>query len=84
MTEYIERNEAIEAVKHAWAKDIEPTQYIKVITAANVAPVRHGKWEEYMPILGSRDLQIHCTECGMTNNEKTPFCPQCGAKMQED
>ena len=73
MTEYIERNEAIEAVKHAWAKDIEPTQYIKVITAANVAPVRHGKWEEYMPILGSRDLQIHCTECGMTNNEKTPF-----------
>ena len=39
MTEYIEREAAIEAAKHAWAKGIEPLQYIEIIPAADVAPV---------------------------------------------
>ena len=40
MAEYIEREAAIEAVKHAWAKGLEPSQYIEIIPAADVAPVR--------------------------------------------
>ncbi len=39
MDGYIKRGEAIEAVKHAWAKGLEPSQYIEVIPAADVAPV---------------------------------------------
>ena len=46
MDEYIKREAAIEAVKHAWAKGLEPSQYIEIITAADVAPVRHGRWDD--------------------------------------
>ena len=37
--EYIGREEAILAVRHAWAKGLEPTQYIEQIPAADVTPV---------------------------------------------
>lgn len=37
--EYIGREEAILAVRHAWAKGLEPTQYIEQITAADVVEV---------------------------------------------
>ena len=39
MAEYIEKGAAIEAAKHAWAKGLEPSQYIETIPAADVAPV---------------------------------------------
>ena len=69
MDEYIKREEAIEAAKHAWAKGLEPSQYIEIIPSADVAPVRHGEW-----ILG-KDLpygwgqilknkyHLYCSEC---------------------
>lgn len=38
MAEYIDRDAAIRAVRHAWAKGLEPTQYIEEIPAANVVP----------------------------------------------
>ena len=44
MAEYIERSAAIEAAKHAWAKGLEPSQYIEILPAADVAPVVHGRW----------------------------------------
>ena len=44
MTEYIEREATIESAKHAWAKGLEPSQYIEIIAAADVVPVRHGRW----------------------------------------
>lgn len=39
MAECIDREAAIEAAKHAWAKGLEPSQYIDIIPAADVAPV---------------------------------------------
>ena len=86
MNEYIEREAAIEATKHAWAKGLEPSQYIETIPAANVAPVRHGRWIQckYM------DKSAKCSECGgyytrFTVNERYPeYCPYCGAKMDGD
>lgn len=39
MAEYIERSAAIEAAKHAWAKGLEPSQYIETLPAADVAPI---------------------------------------------
>ena len=45
MAEYIERSAAIEAAKHAWAKGLEPSQYIEALPAADVAPVVHGAWQ---------------------------------------
>ena len=88
MDEYIKREDAIEAVKHAWGKGLEPSQYIEIIPASDVAPVRHGRWicirkgyEEY-----------ECSVChGMDSNcsdyysdhvvTEQEYCPFCGAKM---
>ncbi len=39
MAEYIEHSAAIEAAKHAWAKGLEPSQYIEALPAADVVPV---------------------------------------------
>ena len=39
MAEYIKLSAAIEAAKHAWAKGLEPSQYIEALPAADVAPV---------------------------------------------
>ena len=82
MDGYINRGEAIEAVKHAWAKGIEPSQYIEDVPAADVAPVVHGRWEPGNPI---------CSVCGGDKFQDLdadiwcdwlpPFCPNCGAKM---
>ena len=39
MAEYIELSAAIEAAKHAWAKGLDPSQYIESLPAADVVPV---------------------------------------------
>ena len=81
MDEYIKREAAIEAVKHAWAKGLEPSQYIEIITVADVAPVRHGRWVKH----GRR---WQCTNCkvlmsidGTPKENLLNYCPNCGAIM---
>ena len=37
--EYIRRQDAVDAVKHAWAKGIEPSQYIESIEPVDVVQV---------------------------------------------
>ena len=39
MYDYIKREYAIEAVNHAWAKGLEPSQYIEIIPAVDAVPV---------------------------------------------
>ena len=79
MAEYIERQEAIGAAKHAWAKGLEPSQYIEIIPSADVAPVRHGRWKCH------GDCGVtECSVCGWSIEEYVgdyDYCPNCGAKM---
>ena len=88
MAEYIERSAAIEAAKHAWAKGLEPSQYIEALPAADVAPVVHGRW------IHSRyedcSEQFELVKCSQCNHEAYAmaiyvhggnYCPNCGAKM---
>lgn len=88
MAEYIEHSAAIEAAKHAWAKGLDPSQYIEALPAADVAPVVHGRWDDsgrYTFPGGS--TAVRCTNCGcaLTESEyrlnKWNYCPVCGAKM---
>ena len=90
MDEYIEREAAIEAAKHAWAKDLEPSQYIEIIPAADVSPVRHGQW---IVGTGENGLQTgyrKCSRCGEIVKYGYSFygvhnfCNYCGAKMDGD
>lgn len=77
--EYISREAAIGAVKHAWAKGLEPSQYIEILPAADVATVVHGKWVDN----GIPDSILNgCSVCGFTCGSSSFFyCPNCGAKM---
>ena len=82
MTEYIDRDAAIEAAKHAWAKGLEPSQYMEIISAVDVAPVRHGRWRCH------GDCGVtECSVCGWSIEEYVgdyAYCPNCGAKMHEE
>ena len=86
MAEYIEREAAI-----AWFMPYAHTgesidadvviSDIKGMKAADVAPVRHGRWEWCKDYDG--DSILVCSECGrVCYEEDAPYC-YCGAKMME-
>ena len=91
MDEYIEREAAIEATKHAWAKGIEPSQYIEIIPSADVAPVRHGRWICIRKGYG----EYECSVCHGVDSDcsdyygthvvtEQDYCPNCGSRMDGD
>jgi hypothetical protein len=54
---------------------------LDAIPVADVQPVQHGKWIKYT----ISDLYSHtCSICHCDVKEKTPYCPFCGAKMDDD
>lgn len=70
MAEYIERSAAIEAAKHAWAKGLEPSQYIEILPAADVAQVVHGRWDDSgRYTFPGGGTAVRCTECGCALTE---------------
>ena len=75
MADYISREAAIEAVKHAWAKGLEPSQYIEILPAADVAEVVRCK----NCIYGDYDSKPNgAMVCLRTNDgfwrQETDFC----------
>lgn len=78
--EYIDREEVILAVRHAWAKGLEPTQYIEQIPAADVTPVVHGQKIEDEGI----GVFYLCSLCGECLPYGANYCPNCGAKMDKE
>ena len=78
MDEYIKREEAIHiAFKSPFFSD-SLMEEIKAIPAADVAPVRHGRWER------TADGAALCTACNRKMNPSQygyAFCSLCGAKM---
>lgn len=75
MADYISREAAIEAVKHAWAKGLEPSQYIEILPAADVAPVVRCKdcqnWKQNVGFIDSPNG--HCFEHDIDTNGQD-FC----------
>ena len=100
MAEYIEREALMRRIKEihcaecdsyhgvrcraCWVDDT--LDYIDSEPAADVAPVRHGRWID-------KGEYAVCTECGGRSGTQydgvepipltTQFCPNCGAKMDE-
>ena len=58
----------------------DKSKFIELLSA-DVAPVRHGKW-----IFNDDWWEFICTNChkGIGNIKKYPFCPNCGARMNEE
>ena len=94
MAEYIKREYAIDAVLDVYYDtpdiDLSGEKFeaaILKIQAANVAPVRHGKWIEPTQLYyGAK--QYECSLCYSDKfwnkhniTVKYPHCPNCGAIM---
>lgn len=98
MTDYISREAAIEAIFGQFCASSDETEAalnsavedIKRITAADVRPVRRGKWsKEIHPNV--RYNQYKCSICGEFSGHdsegwiwKPNYCPNCGADMREE
>ncbi|MBR3238461.1 MAG: hypothetical protein IKF99_08505 [Oscillospiraceae bacterium] len=49
--------------------------------APTIEPVKTGKWETDELPMGCV-VGYWCSECGEQHDYKTPYCPNCGAKME--
>ena len=90
MAEYIEREATIDRIEKLFGLQAATARVIiEAIPAADVAPVRHGRWNEESPDALDGDSVYVCSVCGETWTliEGTPldnnmhYCPNCGAKM---
>ena len=90
MAEYIEREYAVDAVVDVYynTPDINlscekfETAIFK-IPAADVAPVRHGRWERVIPSKSAAkwSTKVSCSNCHSAGYAHHKYCPNCGAKM---
>ena len=84
MAEYIDLNEAIIDFGFEW-DDIAPTRdefinFLKSRKRANVKEIVYAHWIDYqVPNISC------CSYCdwGINPIDKSPYCPNCGAKMSE-
>lgn len=79
MDEYIKRDDMRAALEKA---SISP-RFADEPPAADVEPVRHGRWDDSFD-----GITPYCSVCGrshsMLSNRTPPYCPNCGAHMDED
>ena len=57
-----------------------------LIPAADVAEVRHGRWEKFVTASGIIS-RVRCSVCAGTQSlkfESMPYCPTCGARMDKE
>lgn len=79
MAEYIERGSAMRTAHILRPEDKELMSAISIIPAADVAPVRHGKWMPFHAEFAG-DIQ-YCSVCEIGFADRTSYCPHCGAVM---
>lgn len=93
MAEYIERETAIRDLLNDSPEQVrysreDAADCIRYMDAADVAPVRHGRW--IRPHWKNSNYCCDCSECGgeamhrdyqWYKNGIYPICPNCGAKM---
>ena len=56
-------------------------EYAKNIPAADVAPVRHGRWECNKPCPVCGGDRFEGLDADIWADWEPPYCPNCGAKM---
>lgn len=87
MAEYIERELAIEALSRGEGCGNVCRRAIERILAADVAPVRHGRWKPYHEAdIGYDEYGVRCSNCKFEVEDHEvnfimKYCPNCGAKM---
>ena len=90
MDKYIKKEEAIRALLNDAPEQVgysreDAADCIRYMDAADVAPVRHGRW-----VLDEKRYVIYCSECSAPVSyypnikdvrEENHYCPSCGCKM---
>ena len=95
MDEYIKRSYAVDAVLDVYCDtpdiDLSCEKFeaaIFKIPPADVAPVRHGRWlgwgKSGTPTYENYGTCSVCGEDAEIYTEHRNYCPNCGAKMDED
>ena len=78
--EYIEREAIIKKLREDEECDCELIVLLSDYPAADVAPVKHGEWEEIRDAYRQLEGWM-CKKCGRETKAKENYCPNCGAKM---
>ena len=85
MDEYIKREYAVDAVLDVYYDtpdiDLSGEKFeaaLLKIQAADVSPVRHGRWLPQV-VLGQKAWD--CSECKTLGSPHWKWCPVCGCKM---
>ena len=86
MAEYIEREKVLSkaAPVAGCFSDMISAYDVIMLPAADVAPVRHGRWGTH----SDRPDSLICSVCkcgfDMWKHDPHNYCPNCGAKMDGD
>ena len=83
--EYIERQTLLHKIR--WASSAEEAvMSVRRIPAADVTPVRHGRWRWITYDANPKIGNWHCTYCNRIPKsfQKEDFCPNCGAEMDKE
>lgn len=89
MAEYIEREEAYRKIcsdkTMSGYEKAYCSELIRNIPAADVAPVRHGRWIDAYPDIEPNPMFMYgiCSECRFEQSisKYLNYCPNCGVKM---
>lgn len=88
MAEYIERDEAINAVFGAMADGRAVFPALLNLPAADVRPTVKARWTDHRT--NEHDGEWYCSACGeepwlcgVTEDILPKYCPNCGAMMEE-
>ena len=83
--EYIDRETLLHKIR--WASSAEEAvMSVRRIPAADVTPVRHGRWRWITYDANPKIGNWHCTYCNRIPKsfQKEDFCPNCGAEMDKE
>lgn len=75
-----------EPIQESAIKLVEETRdYIAALSPADVAPVKHGRWNDINPTVLNPGVNwiCRCSLCGCPQDYKHNYCPNCGALMRE-
>ena len=94
MAEYIEREALRDALYDADAITMNGVKILNQFPSTDVAPVRHGRWEVVKGVFTpGGDPLLRCPFCkakesehlcGVESRVNWNYCPNCGAKMNEE
>ena len=91
MDEYIKKEEAIRALLNDAPEQVgysreDAADCIRYMDVADVAPVRHGRWNERKSLHAEGSIVAKCSACQKDVQylgNPLNYCPNCGAKMNE-